>query len=159
MSASHSAGFKQGDKIGVFTDPMETYTHPAFLRDIPTTDRGEHVQGAKRYDTMRRSTVLGFAKAARAIIASHRFVWLVLTGAKVCFVGANAGSAARILLDKLRVVDDWLRRRQGVTPVENSVGSTCCYRLSVWLLYQSQTLKFAKTPAHRIVSEYRTREQ
>ena len=50
MPASHSAGFEQGDNLGIFTDPTETYTHTAFLRAKPTRGRGDHLQGAKAVD-------------------------------------------------------------------------------------------------------------
>ena len=52
MPASHSAGFEQGDNLGIFTDPTETYTHTAFLRAKPTRGREDHLQGAKGVDSM-----------------------------------------------------------------------------------------------------------
>ena len=53
----------------IFTDPSETYTHPASLRAIPTIGRRDHLQGAKKHNTV--DTVLGVTKQPRPIIASY----------------------------------------------------------------------------------------
>lgn len=68
MPASHSAGLKQGDKIGIFTDPNETYTHPRpFCGPLLTIGRAKRGIMSRAPKSTTLDTVLGVANEARPI--------------------------------------------------------------------------------------------